>query len=310
MPCAYPRWQWFVDGAWTMSEPLRSSVYRSQQIACGQCAPCRLANQGTWTVRLMQEGQMHRQSICATLTYAPEFLPPLGSLVRADVQAFVRALRKLVAKRGGSRFSFDCYGEYSPAPLMRPHYHLALFGYHPVDAKPWAKSRAGNQEFVSEELSAAWRRKGHVTFQPWSHGAAQYCAGHQAWKLTGEKGRAQRLVYADDGLTVVGERAPEFHQPSTRPGIGRRFFEAYGKQALELGFTVVDGRRVPVPKYYLRRGDVSMPELAERARVERRAKALEAQARLLADGGEHRLDAIEECAEDRIRRAARDGVRS
>lgn len=305
MPCASPRRQWFVDGEWTLTEPISPSLYRQSQFSCGSCAPCRLANQGEWTTRLMQEGQMHRPSVCVTLTYAPEHLPPLGSLDRTHSSAFVRALRKLVAKRGGPRLSVDCYGEYSPAPAMRPHYHLALFNYMPPDAKPWAKSQAGNQEFISEELSKAWRHKGRVTFQPWSYGAAQYCAGHQSWKLTGDKGRAQRLVFGPAG-ELLGERAPEFHQPSTRPGIGRRFFEAYGAQALQLGFTVVGGRQVPVPGYYYRRGDVTHPELAKVARAERTAKALELQAQLLAEG-EHRLDAIEECAQARIERASRKG---
>lgn len=305
MPCASPRRQWFVDGEWTLNEPLNPSLYRQSQFGCGSCAPCRLSLQGEWTTRLTQEGQMHPESVCVTVTYAPEHLPPLGSLCRQDASAFVRALRKLVAKRGGPRLSMDCYGEYSPAPAMRPHYHLALFNYYPPDAKPWAKSRAGNPEFSSEELSKAWRGKGLVTFQPWSYGAAQYCAGHQAWKVTGDKGRAQRMVFGPGG-ELLGERAPEFHQPSTRPGIGRRFFEAYGVQALQLGFTVVAGRQVPVPKYYLRRADVTVPELAELARAERTATAQEAQAKLLAEG-EHRLDAIEHCAQARIERASRKG---
>lgn len=243
---------------------------------------------------------MHADSVCATLTYAPEFLPELGSLRRVHGSRFIKALRQAVARRGGEPFSFDCYGEYSPPPLMRPHYHVALFGYVPLEFSEAGKSGAGNQEFEAPELSKAWG-KGRVTFQHWSAGAASYCAGHQAWKLTGEKGRAQRLVFGPDGV-ATGEREPEFHQPSTRPGIGRRFFEAYGDQALRLGFTVVDGRQVPVPAYYLRRADADCPELAESAREVRRAKAQEAVSKL---AGDYRLDAIEGCAEARIDRGSR-----
>ena len=242
---------------------------------------------------------MHRQSICATLTYSPESLPEFGSLVRKHQSAFIKALRQAVARRGGAPFSFDCCGEYSPLPLMRPHYHLALFGYEPLDGEPWAKSGAGNQEFVSAELTKAWSR-GMVTYQPWSYGAAQYCAGHQAWKLTGDLAHARLAVIGPDGQAVA-HRAPEFHQPSTRPGIGRRFFERYGEQALALGFTVASDKPVPVPKYYLRRGDIDMPELAATAREARRLQAVKA-ASALAPG---RLDAIEVCAEPRIKRGGR-----
>lgn len=306
MPCADPRWQWRVNGKWTLSEPLASSLYPRQQFACGQCAPCRLSAAGEWTTRLMQESLMHPASICATLTYAPEFLPPLGSLRYSDVQAFMKALRNLVAARAGPRFSFDVMCEYSPPPRMRPHYHIALFGYYPPDYREAGRSRAGNQEFDSAELSKAWGR-GRVTFQPFSQGAAQYCAGHQAWKLTGEKGHHLRTVFDESGQ-VVGVRERERHECSNRPGIGRRFFEAYGDQALKLGFTVSGGSEVPVPKYYLRRADLSSPELAEAARAIRRAKALEVSEKLAAEG-DHRLDAIEGCAQARIERGSRkDGL--
>lgn len=249
---------------------------------------------------------MHPASICATLTYAPEFLPELGSLRYKDVQAFLKALRNLVAARGGSRFSFDVMCEYSPAPRMRPHYHMALFGYYPLDYREAGKSRAGNQEYDSAELSRAWGR-GRVTFQPFSQGAAQYCAGHQAWKLTGEKSQYLRTVFDESGQ-VVGVRERERHECSNRPGIGRRFFEAHGEQALRLGFTVVEGRKVPVPGYYLDRADLSLPELAEAARAVRRSQAVAA-SEALADEGDHRLDAIEGCAQARIDRSSRaDGL--
>lgn len=302
MPCADPRRIWLVDGKWTKLEPLSPSFYESQEHGCGQCACCRQADAAEWTTRLYQEGQMHHAvgSICATLTYDPEHLPELGSLRRVHAQAFMKALRKRVAARGGPLLSFDCTGEYSPPPAMRPHYHVALFSYCPPDWKEWAKSRAGNDEYTSSELTAAWGR-GLVTFQSWSVGAAKYVAGHQAWKLTGDKGHAVRMVYDEFGQ-AVGEREREFHACSTRPGIGRRFFEAYGRQALELGFTIVDGKKAPVPAYYLRRGDLDMPELAAFAREERTRQAAEAKAKL---EGDYRLDAIEFCAQERINRQAR-----
>ena len=302
MPCAHPRRQWRVEGKWSLVEPLSPSLHEQQQIACGQCAPCRSSRAGAWTVRLVQNGQMFPASICTTATYDPAELPPDGSLRKSDISKFIKALRQVVARRGGERFSFDCYGEYSPAPLMRPHYHLGLFGYYPPDSETWAKSGAGNQEYVSAELSKAWGR-GLITFQPWDYGAAQYCAGHQAWKLTGELGRHARLTLAGDGATVV-ERAPEFHLCSSRPGIGRLFFEAHGEQALRLGFTLVNGKRTAVPGYYLRRGEVDMPELAESARAARRAAAELESSKL---EGEYRLDAIEVVAQARIDRASRKG---
>lgn len=182
---------------------------------------------------------------------------------------------------------------------MRPHLHVALFGYWPPDAKPWAKSQSGNQEYISDELSSVWG-KGRVTFQDWSHGAATYCAGHQAWKLTGDMGRLQRIVVGPDG-TAIAEREPEFHQPSTRPGIGRRFFEKHAEQMLRNGFTVAKDRAVPPPAYFIRRALITHPELAAVAVEARRLKAVEA----AADLNPSRREAIETCSEATILRGSR-----
>jgi len=246
---------------------------------------------------------MRRQSICTTLTYAPEHLPLHGSLCKPHAQKFIRALRQLVARRFKALglpvplFSFDLYAEYSPE-RKRPHYHAALFGYEPPDWKRYAKSGAGNQEFTSDELTRAWG-KGLVTFQNWSHGAASYCAGHQAWKVTGSKSRQDLQVLADG--VVVGERAPEFRLVSTRPAIGLSYFQKHGEQALALNECAIKGKLVPVPKYYLRKGKVAFPELAEAAIAERRDVAL-AKSDELTDA---RREVIEVCNQALIRRSSR-----
>lgn len=311
MACARPLSMWQVDGEWVMSEPLSSSSYPSQLVGCGQCAPCRQSKAAQWSTRLQQEGYCHAESICATLTYAPEHLPAHGSLVKSHITEFIKALRGRVATRGGSRFSFDACGEYSPE-LMRPHYHLGLFGYSPVTWDFYANSQSGNREYQAAELTEAWGR-GLVTFQPWSAGAAGYCAGHQAWKLTGDLA-VETLAVLDASGQVIARREPEFHLMSRRPGIGRRFFERYGEQMVKLGHTVADAKEAPVPAYYLRVAEhpgvvagVSRPLLwpgpVAELRESRRAQAAAAAAELTPD----RREVIEQCAEARLERTGRGG---
>lgn len=298
MPCAKPLTMFrFADGSTGFSAS-EGDVIAPQYVACGQCAMCRRAKAAEWCTRLMHEGYTSSMSACITLTYADEHLPPLASLAKADVELFMKRLRYYVAKRGGAPIRFDACGEYSP-DKMRPHYHLALFGYWPPDAKRWGLSRGGNQEWVSEELTNAWG-KGWVTFQPWSAGAANYCAGHQAWKLTGALSRERLAVKTADGI-VIGDREPEFHHASNRPGIGARFFERYGTQMLELGFTVIDGRKCPVPKYYLRLGELSDPDRVSQLRADRELQAAAA----VENSTYERLAVREECAQAALDRSAR-----
>lgn len=287
MPCRYPLTQYRVGETWTFVEPVSPSLYEQRQLGCGQCAICRSAKSAEHSTRLIHEGLTRPESIAVTCTYADDALPEHRSLRKGHWSAFVKRLRARVAARKGRRFSFDAIGEYSPE-LMRPHYHGALFDYFPPDGKRWAKSRAGNDEYVSAELSEAWGH-GHVTYQHWSAGGARYIAAHQAWKLSGHASEARLLVLDAEGI-VVAQREPEFHLCSTRPGIGRGFFERYGEQALRLGFTVARDGAVPLPRYYLRLGKDLYPEAAALALEERREFARGA-ARL----SDERLAVVEEC---------------
>ena len=63
-----------------------------------------------------------------TLTYADEHLPPNGSLVVADLQKFIKRLRKHYAKRNnGIKLRYYACGEYGDR-YGRPHYHAIICG--------------------------------------------------------------------------------------------------------------------------------------------------------------------------------------
>lgn len=245
---------------------------------------------------------MRGQSIVATLTYADDQLPKFASLSKRDVQLFWKRLRFVVAKRGGDRFSYDIVGEYSPG-VLRPHYHACLFGYWPPDAKSWSTSQSGNEESVSDELTQAWG-KGRVTFQPFSTAGAGYVAGHQVSKLSGHASEA-RLQVRDINGQVIAQREPEFHLMSKRPGIGRTYMEAHGRQALLNGFTYARGKKeVALPKYFVEIGKKLFPEEAE-IETERRKQFAKSHP---AESFE-RLEVMEEVAQLSIKAARERKVR-
>lgn len=214
-------------------------------LPCGRCTECKVSRARDISTRLVHEGYAHSQSIAATLTYSPEQVPAFGSLSKRHVQLFLKRLRKQLAKQG-VRIRFDAVGEYSPT-LHRPHYHVILFGYWPEDAKPAGKSGAGNPQFSSESLDALWGH-GLVRFQLFSGGAAAYSAGYTASKV--HKSLKPWLRVFDDEGVQIAELEDEFRLCSTRPGLGAAFYAKHREQLLHSDFSVVDGRRVPVPKYY------------------------------------------------------------
>lgn len=155
---------------------------------CGQCMPCRINRRRLWAHRIVLESLKHASSSFVTLTYAPEHLPPDGSLVPRDPQLFLKRLRRAVEPL---RIRFYLVGEYGERGF-RPHYHACIFGLGAESA----------------ELIASCWALGHCHVGSLTYESAQYCAGYVTKKMT----------FADDPR--LAGRHPEFARMSLRPGIG------------------------------------------------------------------------------------------
>lgn len=176
---------------------------------CGQCIACRLNKVRDWTIRLMHEKKMHDKAVFLTLTYAPEFLPENGTLVKEDLQLFIKRLRKHVGK---VRF-FAC-GEYGEK-YSRPHYHLIIFGLG-------AENSVFNGKKYDYKKHGYWLNSplwkfGTMFIGDVSYGSCRYVASYVNKKLLGKD--AAR-TYADMG------KIPEFTLMSRRPGIGADFLQS------------------------------------------------------------------------------------
>lgn len=242
---------------------LDRGVVSRLSLACGRCIGCKVGKSMDWQTRLVHESVVAGRSICVCLTYDEAELPVFGSLSRADAVLFVRRLRKVLWRRFKVRVRFFLIGEYSPE-VLRPHYHAVLYGWFPADARAWSKSGAGGVQYVSDLLTESWG-KGHVTFQPFSEKAAAYCARYMTQKVSDSRSEAVRRVVDADTGEVVGVRESEFMRCSRRPGIGAEFFRRFAAQLRAHDYTVIDGRKRPLPRYYDRLHErVDAGELSER----------------------------------------------
>lgn len=300
MACANPRTLYFTaDGTRTPRET--ADTVRSFPVGCNQCALCRSAAAAELSVRLQHEGFMHKQSFACALTYADEHLPYAGSLSPRDLELFLKRLREKSARvDGAGAIRFNGIGEYSDR--WRPHYHLIIFGWWPSDSVPAGKSQKNNREYSSELVESTWG-KGRVTLQPFSSGAADYIAAHDAAKVAKDGPRRPRPVF-DEAGRYVGQRIPEFRRASNKRGIGYPFFEQYGEQMLANGWTVAAGKRVPIPSYYLRCALPTNPARVLELIAERELMLWERRD----DSTPLRLQAREACARARLTRGGRDGI--
>lgn len=201
------------------------------RIPCGRCIGCKLERSRQWAVRCMHEKRMHSQSAFVTATY--EKLPEGGTLVKRDLQLFMKRLRK--RRPAGLRF-FAC-GEYGET-TQRPHYHVLLLNTSFPDQKVYKKSAAGEQMYTSAELEEVWGNGlcvvAGVTFD-----SCAYVARYVTKKITGEQAAAH-----------YGGRLPEFTVMSRRPGLGVSYLEKYGPEIYEHDSVVQGGREVAIPRFY------------------------------------------------------------
>jgi len=203
-------------------------------VPCGRCMNCRLKKARSWAVRIMHESQMWPDNCFVTLTYDEENIPPGGSLVKRDLQLFMKKLRRHFDGRTIRYYGVGEYGE----NLSRPHYHLILFNCFFEDQYVWTH-KDGYNTYVSDTLMKLWPQ-GHSLIGDCNSDTAMYCAGYVTKKYIGS-----------DIDSVYGGKLPEFALMSRRPGIGKLWFDNYGQTDIVPHDNVVfKGHEVSIPRYY------------------------------------------------------------
>ncbi|AKI26923.1 replication protein VP4 [Gokushovirinae Fen672_31] len=241
------------------------------KVPCGQCVGCRLEKSRQWAMRCMHEKKLHNNNCFITLTYDNDHLPPGGTLVKRDLQLFMKRLRK---ERGAGVRFYACgeYGDFN----ARPHYHAILFNCDFFDRRLFSRGAgAKHPVFTSVGLSELWTAGlsvvGDVTFE-----SAAYVARYVMKKITGSKAADHYAVVDGDG--VVTDRLPEFTVMSRRPGIGFEWFRRYGVESYAHDSVIVNGRPVRPPRYYDTKYELTDAEHLAYWKVVRRRRAMKMRA--------------------------------
>lgn len=231
-------------------------------MACGQCIGCRLERSRQWAVRCVHENLFHEESSFLTLTYDDNNLPYGNTLVKADIQKFMKRLKK---PRPGKIRQLYC-GEYGDT-TYRPHYHAIIFGYRPPDPELFAQEN-GINTYTSKELTALWGM-GHCTFGDVTFESAAYCARYCTKKITGDAALEHYRVIDEDTGEVI-DRVPEFMESSRRPGLGTAWLEKYGRDAYEKDEVVMRSKAFKPPRYYDKMFEITDPQTWQVIKLKRR----------------------------------------
>lgn len=264
MPCFRPVTAWMSRDL--TANGVRKPVFSEKQglsdlqisLPCNSCIGCEQDIIRDRTVRMTLESQMHTQKFFLTLTYDAENLPAFGNLHKRDAQLFIKYLRKIIAP---TKIRYVITGEYGDPnirngvnPLTgfpeigRPHFHAIIYGWVPTDLVTESEQK-GNKIYSSKTVRKAWANKGNAMIgtnvTPESCG---YVAKYINKQLFGEvKENQMTKIDPNTGEAVI--RNNTFGLYSTRPGIGKTWFDKYHDDCWK-GFVTLNGTKYPVPRYF------------------------------------------------------------
>lgn len=312
MACTCPVDAWHprdgVEDRRLKFSPLGADDSRHLLIPCGRCNGCLGRRSQDWGVRVAHEVQMAGGVACfVTRTYDAEHLPADWSVSRPVHQCFMKRLRFLL---DAPVRNFSC-GEYGDS-LRRPHYHDILIGEDfSADRVPLRKSQSGGLLYTSPRLTKAWPF-GEAAFSAFTLDTAFYVAKYNVKHIRADAGLIgseardvalkASLFRCDSATGREWHVAPPFLAMSRMPGLGFSWFDRFGGDAFPADFVVLDGRKFPVPAYYLKLLERSDDGAAELLRERRRLDAF----KRAVDASERRLAARHESGLYRAARFARE----
>jgi hypothetical protein len=305
MPCFSPKRAFYTDkvnpdtGLFKVTlNPVEGFVDWSMEIPCGECIGCRKMQARDWGNRSVLESRLHETNIFMTVTYATPFLPRAASgrptLVPDDFTLFMKRYRKWLGKvrPWNPTVRYFLGSEYGER-FGRPHGHYSMFGaVWPDDARRVSESKRGFPQFESRTLNGIWG-KGFVRFSWLNHRTCFYAAGY--------------ALKGQSGPLGAGDVVPAFHRESRRPGLGAGAFDRWSDGWYPSGQLVMDGRRVPTPRYFDERLKARDVEAWRRMKVTRR---LEARKRwhgdVMGSAAEYERERKYLCAVEALKRVERD----
>ncbi len=170
-------------------------------LPCGKCPSCIESRAKSWAIRCLCEASLYDRSCFLTLTYNDKCLPK--GLCKRDLQLFIKRLRDHHPELKVRYFGCGEYGEHT----HRPHYHLIVFGYWPLDAKFQCFTSTGGSFYSSKELQAIWPF-GFISVGECSYASCAYVARYCQKKLKNPDSK-------------------EFTIMSLKPGIAAEYFETH-----------------------------------------------------------------------------------
>lgn len=197
---------------------------------CGKCIFCRKRKSTELAMRCVLHASMYPHNCFLTLTYDEKKEGYHNVFNYSDIQKFKKRLRSHVWRKEKQKIEIFNVHEYGKNG--KKHWHLVVFGWNPSDRRPYSNNN-GNPLSTSDELTKMWPYGFH-TIGDVSEASAMYQAQYTQ----------KDFQYSHAGTSRKSH--------SKHSGIARQYFLQHYDQILRLGFVPFNGRKAPVPRYFVK----------------------------------------------------------
>lgn len=194
---------------------------------CGKCLFCRRKKCYELAARCVLHASLYEKNCFLTLTYDEKKEGYHNELDYSEIQKFKKRLRKHCVPKRIEIFNVHEYGRNG-----KKHWHLIVFNHDFDDRLLWPSNPA-RPLYTSKRLEKLWPH-GFSTIGDVSEASAMYQAQYTQKDFK-------------NGNITNGKKSKSVHS-----GIGRPFFNKHYKQILSLGFIPFGGRKLPLPRYFLK----------------------------------------------------------
>lgn len=224
-------------------------IHNGLLLPCGKCTACRISKASEWTQRIQDELVFYKEAIFTTLTYDDQHIIETDyQLQKADLQKFLKRLRKDLYPRKIKYFACGEYGEKNE----RPHYHLIILGMGVTygDKLIFKRIVGVNEDDI---IQSRWK-KGYVYHGTVTRDSIRYTVDYIHKKYL-EK-------YKD------GTRTKPFQLVSK--GMGKEYALKYKDRFQKNGTRTIRGNEVALPRYYVNLLDIDEDVMKKRKRERRK----------------------------------------
>lgn len=228
------------------------------RIPCGGCIGCRESIARDWALRAYLELWDHLSATFVTLTYHPDFVPV--TLQKRHPVLYMKRLRA----EGLKVRVFGC-AEYGSRGTKRPHYHLVLFGAHPVKDRDLLTSAWATN---GKRFHGGATSLGFVDIDTVTPRVLSYVSGYVSKKLIQTPRYEEELLDRETGELYTFQ--PPYRICSRNPGLGGN---ARLKWTAWRDTAILGGVAFPPPRYLHQAWQKSADSSAvEKLEFEKRAR--------------------------------------